>query len=99
LIRYTQSLTILERGKKTPDMQTRLSSKGQVILPKEVRQTLGLQPGARLEVRIEAGAIILQPLKSDVIGNLYGVFPDDDFLTDLEAEHRQEIASDPPLRS
>ena len=94
----TERLTILVERKKALVMQSRLSSKGQIILPKAIRQSLGLLPGARFDVRIEAGAIILQPLKSDVIARLYGAFPDDDFLTDLEAEHRQEVAGDPPLR-
>jgi AbrB family looped-hinge helix DNA binding protein len=35
----------------------------QVEIPEELREKLGIKPGDRLLVRIERGAIILQPLR------------------------------------
>ena len=40
-------------------MQTRLSSKGQVVLPSAVRQRLGLRTGETLTVAVEEGRVIL----------------------------------------
>lgn len=42
-------------------MQTKLSTKGQVVLPLRLRRKLALRPGDPLEVRIEAGRIVLTP--------------------------------------
>ena len=42
-------------------MQTRVSTKGQVVLPVRVRRTLGLQAGDSLDANVESGRIILTP--------------------------------------
>ena len=41
---------------------TRVSSKGQVVLPKEARTSLGLEEGAILKVHWDKSTIILEPL-------------------------------------
>ena len=45
-------------------MQTKVSTKGQVVLPAPVRRKLGLRPGDPLEVTAEAGRIVLTPRKA-----------------------------------
>ena len=40
-----------------------LSSKGQIVLPREIRQTLGLRKGDRLYVTQEGDRIILTPYR------------------------------------
>ena len=42
-------------------MQTRISSKGQVVLPHPIRRKLGLRPGDPLDASLEAGRIVLTP--------------------------------------
>lgn len=42
-------------------MTATLSSKGQVVLPKQARIRLRLRPGAKLSCRVERGSIILTP--------------------------------------
>lgn len=42
-------------------MTTKVSSKGQVVLPKQVRSRLGLRPGTRLSCRIRGDSIVLTP--------------------------------------
>ena len=44
-------------------MQTRLSSKGQVVLPSPIRRKLGLQPGDPLEACVKGGSIVMTPLR------------------------------------
>ena len=39
---------------------TRLSTKGQVVIPEEVRTSLGLEPGARFVVLCEGDIVILK---------------------------------------
>jgi AbrB family looped-hinge helix DNA binding protein len=41
-----------------------MSSKGQIVLPKAVRDRLRLRPGARLEVTLNGRAIILREVGS-----------------------------------
>ena len=44
-------------------MQTTLSSKGQVVLPGQIRRKLGLRSGDHLEIRVKNGEIVLTPSK------------------------------------
>jgi AbrB family looped-hinge helix DNA binding protein len=41
--------------------KTRLSSKGQVIIPKAVRERHGWQPGVELEVEDRGDVVVLRP--------------------------------------
>ncbi len=42
-------------------MVTKVSTKGQVVLPSQVRNRLGIQPGDPLDVQIEDERIVLVP--------------------------------------
>jgi AbrB family looped-hinge helix DNA binding protein len=42
-------------------MQTKVSTKGQVVLPGPIRRKLGLRAGDPLDANIEAGRIVLTP--------------------------------------
>ncbi len=44
-------------------MQTKLSTKGQVVLPSRIRNKLGLRPGDPLDASVEDGRIVLTPRK------------------------------------
>jgi AbrB family looped-hinge helix DNA binding protein len=43
-------------------MNVKLSTKGQIVLPKPIRRRLGLHPGDPLNANIEAGRIVLTPV-------------------------------------
>jgi AbrB family looped-hinge helix DNA binding protein len=42
-------------------LTTRVSTKGQVVLPATIRSQPGFQPGSELEVEIEDGRVTLKP--------------------------------------
>jgi len=42
-------------------MQTKISTKGQVVLPGPLRRRLGLQPGDTLDAKVEGERIVLTP--------------------------------------
>jgi antitoxin PrlF len=53
-----------------------LTSKGQITLPKDIRDRLGLKPGDRLDFRVdEEGVITARRRKSLKIQDLFGILP------------------------
>ena len=78
-------------------MLVRLSSKGQLVIPKSVRQALGLEPGIQFHLQIGDDKIILEPLVPSAIDLLYGKYAGADLLADLEAEHQQEMENEQAL--
>lgn len=42
-------------------METKISTKGQVVLPSPIRRKLGLRTGDPLDARVEGGRIVLTP--------------------------------------
>ena len=45
-------------------METKLSTKGQVVLPGPIRRKLGLQAGDSLEAKVQAGNVLLIPRRT-----------------------------------
>ena len=45
-------------------MQTKVSTKGQVVLPSPIRHKLGLRPGDPLDAKVERGRIVLTPRRT-----------------------------------
>lgn len=45
-------------------METRISTKGQVVLPGLIRRKLGLRAGDPLDAKVESGRIVLTPRRS-----------------------------------
>ncbi|MFT4624392.1 MAG: AbrB family looped-hinge helix DNA binding protein [Myxococcota bacterium] len=54
---------------------TKLSTKGQVVLPKEVRDTLGLSTGTELEVEVRDGVVLLRPIRKTTVDDILGMLP------------------------
>ena len=75
-----------------------LSSKGQLVIPKPLREALGLKKGTRFHVHLAADKIILEPNVTSPIAALYGKYTGAELLTELETEHRQELRDDRALR-
>ncbi|MFZ0960298.1 MAG: AbrB/MazE/SpoVT family DNA-binding domain-containing protein [Terriglobia bacterium] len=75
-------------------LKARVSSRGQLALPKEVRDQLGLGEGVSLTVRVEGDEVILRKL---VVGNWReweGRFKGSDLLGDLARDRRKELTRD-----
>lgn len=47
-----------------PIATTRLSSKGQVVIPEEIRTRLGLKPGSRFIVLADRGAVVFKTIET-----------------------------------
>ena len=82
--------------------ETHLTSKGQVVIPKPLRDRMQWRAGTRLQVEAtDDGAVVLRPggpeagvdaLIDQLSGCLRGY--DRDPVAELEAEHRTEIEAD-----
>lgn len=69
----------------------KLSSKGQLVLPKAMREALAMGPGAILKINRKGRRIVIEPVATSVIEHLYGKFSQEGLLEDLEAEHHEEL--------
>jgi AbrB family looped-hinge helix DNA binding protein len=47
-------------------MKTAIDAAGRVIVPKALRDQLGLSPGRELEIRARDGALVIEPLPTRV---------------------------------
>ena len=79
-------------------MVVKLSSKGQLVIPKAIRKALALKAGTRFEVHLEQGRIILEPVETSAVDALYGKYSDVNLLADLETEHQREVTREAALR-
>jgi len=53
----------------------KMSSKHQIVIPREAREALGLRPGARLLVTVrEDGVIEMERAPGDLVGEIEGLF-------------------------
>jgi len=77
-------------------MQTaRMSSKGQIVIPKRIRDKVGLKPGSLVEVKISDEHIELIPLPEDPVKTLRGSLKSRKSLAgQLIKEHRREVRQD-----
>jgi AbrB family looped-hinge helix DNA binding protein len=67
------------------------SSRGQIVIPREIRKKLHIVPGKKLLVKIEADQAVLVPLPDDPVEEFCGIFKDGPSLTKaLLAERNKE---------
>lgn len=73
-------------------MRVRVSSKGQIVLPAEIRRQLGIEMGAELEIVELAGALYLVPVEEgDPLDLLRGMLAGTGYtMDDFYAERRRD---------
>jgi antitoxin PrlF len=80
-------------------MDATVAERGQITLPKTVRDALGLTKGSKLKVELEGGRIILRKDVDDAISRMRGRLKLDGFANTDEAMRaiRGHAAGDPYL--
>jgi len=77
---------------------TRLTTKGQVVIPKAIRGRLRWKAGTRLRVETDGEAVTLHPIVGSSVtawlDEISGSLAQGDPISDLEAEHRAEVERD-----
>lgn len=66
----------------------RITSKGQVTVPKEIRQRLGVEPGDALEFLFRNGHVEIVPVRRRRVAEFRGIFPTSEPL-DFTAERER----------
>ncbi len=81
-------------------MKSKLSSKGQLIIPKAIRRSLALRSGSQFNIKVNNRKIILEPIEKETPANfLFGKYEGIDLLGPLEREHQQEVNNERNRRS
>ncbi len=65
-------------------MLARILTKGQIVIPKEIRKQLGLMPGDIVEVKLVGEKITIQPLKKSQTEEMRGIVKGKLSLKELE---------------
>jgi AbrB family looped-hinge helix DNA binding protein len=82
---------------------TTVSSKGQLVIPAQIRESMGIEPGTRVAIRQEGTRLILEPqtlaAKLKLIRELRGLTAGgpsmtDELLEDRRREREAELARD-----
>lgn len=71
-------------------MTHRMGPKGQVVIPKEMRDRLGMSPGDEVDFVFDEGAVRVEPHRART--SLRGSLAGSRLLEELEAEHQAERA-------
>ena len=76
-------------------MKTIVSTRGQTVVPQEIRERMGIVAQTRLEWQIREGVIVVYPIPPDVIQAAVGLFEGqgpttDDLLAERQQERRRE---------
>jgi AbrB family looped-hinge helix DNA binding protein len=68
---------------------TTVSTKGQLVIPAEMRESLGIAPGSRIAVTLQGTRIILEPVSEKLVDETRGLFAGGPSLSDLLQQERR----------
>jgi AbrB family looped-hinge helix DNA binding protein len=70
---------------------TTVSTKGQFVIPSEMRESLGIEPGTRIAVTQDGPRIVLEPVSEDLVDQTRGLFAGKPSLSEeLKVERRRK---------
>jgi len=61
----------------------KVDEKGRILIPKDIRESVGVKEKSYVKVRVEGRRIVIKPLES-VAGKYYGAFKIDKWPEDLD---------------
>lgn len=69
---------------------TTVSTKGQLVIPSDIREALNIHPGTRVAVVCEENRIILQPVNEQFLKETRGMTAGGSSLADMLIEERRQ---------
>jgi AbrB family looped-hinge helix DNA binding protein len=70
-----------------PMAMSKVSAKGQIVIPKEIRTKMNLSPGDRVEIEATQQGIVILPVKKSYTEFYKGIVKGSLSLADLEELH------------
>jgi AbrB family looped-hinge helix DNA binding protein len=67
---------------------TTVSTKGQFVIPAEMRESLGIAPGSRIAVTLQESRIILEPVSEKLVDDTHGMLAGGPSLSKLLKKER-----------
>lgn len=76
-------------------VHARVGTKGQLVIPADIRKQLGIRSGQRVRVEVQDGNIILKPVPDNILDLWQGRFAEgSDLMAALRADHEEEMRHD-----
>jgi len=72
----------------------KLSSKGQLVLPKEIRNAINANTGTVFRITVHDNKVLLEPIEKSLLNRLHGKYSGTPLTKDLEEEHAREILAE-----
>jgi AbrB family looped-hinge helix DNA binding protein len=69
---------------------TTVSTKGQFVIPAEMRESLGIAPGTRIAVTLQESRIILEPVSDKLVDETCGMLAGGPSLSKLLKKERDK---------
>jgi len=69
---------------------TTVSTKGQLVIPAEMRESLSIGPGTRIAVTLQGSRIILEPVSEKLVEETRGLFAGGPSLSKLLRQERRK---------
>ncbi len=71
-------------------LYSQVSTKGQMVIPVELRKALDLKAGTKVALQLEDNAILLQPITEDFIDSIPGSLKGPSLGAVRERQHRDD---------
>ena len=71
-------------------LYSQVSTKGQMVIPAELREALDLKPGTKVALQREGNTIVLHPISDDLIDSIPGSLSGPSLGTIRERQHRDD---------
>ena len=69
---------------------SQLSTKGQIVIPADIREAMKLEPGTQVAIEIEGDTLVLRPVTAEFIRSLRGITRGKGLSAYREREHRKD---------
>ena len=69
-------------------LYSKISIKGQIVIPAKLRKALGVRPGTRIALQRDGNAIVLYPINDEFIDSIPGSLNGPSLGALREREHR-----------
>ena len=69
---------------------TTVSTEGQLVIPAEMREALGIEPGSRIALTLQDARIILEPVSEKLVDETRGLLSGGPSLSKLLQEERRK---------